>query len=316
MKEKTVRTWTEFKSMDELKLSPRTKSYLQNKFPSWEDLVCGARAEAYMQECSCTPISKQTKWKQELVTAMRDAGFIRPAEDFTMSFNVARLYKAAYSNKMLPDYVKFITDIAELTASGYENFRSLTEDDIRVVRAYLSSKFTDQEFEALCHIFNLNGGKMEDEKSLGRHLGISTTRARRLSTSVCRRLRHFSNKLPAIFYAPCEADGIVEDLYAELNALYESPAFVRAGEIAEELMSMRSLPFKYECDIVSEQASIDEINFSAPTHARLWRAGFRTVSDILNYPKEDWSRVRYIGQKGLAEITARMRAIGYTSFYI
>ncbi|MBQ1344235.1 hypothetical protein IIY59_00695 [Candidatus Saccharibacteria bacterium] len=59
---------------------------------------------------------------------------------------------------------------------------------------------------------------------------------------------------------------------------------------------------------------IENLDLSNRTYDRLKKSGFNTVSDILNYPFEDFYRVQHLPIRILKEIVDKMHEIGYPEF--
>ena len=317
-----VKKVAELRSLNELNLSSRTRSYLENNFNSIDDIVKEGRIDAFEQECGIQSTSKAPKWELELVSALREAGFIRPAEDFILSFNVATLYAKVSEptyGKDLPDYhEEFTTKIEQLSNTQYEAFCGLAKKDIERVMSYLDAKLPEKEIIILCQRYGLHGENAKDLEEVGCYMNTTREHIRQIEAKALRRLKFSKERLPKVFDAPIEMNEIAETLNAELEELYKSPAFMRANEIVKELKYMKELPFRYTCqclrDDTSDQTHIGELGLGPRAYTCLIRAGINTISDIINLPKEDWHKIRNLGVKSLQEVVEKMHLFGYEDF--
>ena len=305
------------RSLDELNLSKRTKTYLNNNFDSVEDIIWEGRVSAYEQDLGIQNRDKAPKWKSELISALKDAGFIRPAADFLMTFHVNAIYRIAY--KEWKD--RFISSIEQLSNEQYEEFESLSDEAIKEVKDSLSHRLGEREYVILCLRFGLDDtGKSKSLEDIGNHLWVTRERVRQYEAKIFRKLGNPKTKLPAIFEAPSDLEETAETLQAELEKLYESPAFKRADEITQELEQMKKAPFKYTCKCLKartlDDILIDELGLSVRAYCCLKRAGIFTISDIINLPKDDWFKIKNLGRKSLEEVVEKMHSFGYEEFSV
>ncbi len=315
--ETMIRKAETLKSLDELGLLARTKTYLKSNFNSIEDIIWEGRVDAYEQDLGIQLRDKAPKWESELVPALMNAGFIRPTADFLMTFSINALYRVVY--KEWEDC--FNSDMGQLSNELYEEFEGLSSEVIEEVKASLRDRLTEKEYEVLCLRFGLDDtGMFKDLETVGRHFCVTRERIRQYEAKALRKLRRPTTTLPAIFEAPSDLEENAETLYAELKELYESPAFKRANEITRELERMEKAPFKYACKCFKAGAlddrSIDELDLSIRAYHCLKRAGIFTISDIINLPKDDWSKVRNLGRKALEEVVEKMHSAGYEDFNV
>ncbi len=311
-----VRKAETLKSLDELNLSARTKAYLNNNFDSLEEIIIEGRIDAYIHSLDARK-SSMPKWKTELISALTDAGFIRPVSHFRMTFSVNALYSIVY----LEWKDCFYTSIGQLSNEQYEEFESLSSEVIEEVKDSLRNRLTEREYEIFCLRFGLDRtGTLKDLETVGKYFGITRERVRQHEAKALKKLRHHITTLPAIFDAPSNLEETAETLHAELEELYENPAFKRANEITRELEHMKKSPFKYDCKCLKTEALddpfIDDLNLSVRAFCCLKRAGINTVSDIIELPKDDWFKIRNLGRKTLKEVVEKMHAAGYNEFYV
>ena len=324
-----VRKAETLKSLDELNLSDRTKAYLDSNFGYIEGIIREGRIDAFEQDLGTQPKYKTSKWKSELILALRDAGFIRPTTDFLMTFCISHLYSVVYDE--WKDY--FVTDIGQLSNEQYEEFLSLSAQCIEDVKSLLRERLSGKEYEVLTLRFGLDyTGVFRTFESVGKHLNTVRTNVCRYEARALRKLRHPSTKLPAIFEVPIDLEEAVVALRTELDELYESPAFKRANEITRELehvekapfnmekalFDMENEPFRYTCKRLRalDNTHIEELNLSIRAYNCLKRAGICTISDIINLPKENWFKLRNFGRKDLEDVVEKMHFAGYEDFSV
>ena len=60
-------------------------------------------------------------------------------------------------------------------------------------------------------------------------------------------------------------------------------------------------------DKEAEDLFLEDLNLSSRTYNALKRNGINMLSQIINYPKEDWSSLRNIGKHSLEEIAAAVK---------
>ena len=313
-----VRKAETLKSLGALNLSNRTRSYLEMHFATIDEVVREGRIDAFEQYLGVQLKDKAPKWKTELIATLEDAGFIRPAADFAMTFRINGLYSVVVK----PEWEDcFIKSIHQLSNEQYEEFQSLSDDLIEEVKAALLEYLTGREYDVMCRRFGLDGDSVpRDLESVGKYFNVTRERIRQIEARALRKLRHPSMTLPAIYNAPSEMEETAEALYAELEQLYESPVFKRADEIVWKLESMKKAPFKYECKYLKDGAlnetRIEELDLSIRTNVCLRRGGIATIADIINLPSKDWFRIRNLGRKSMEEIIEKMHSIGYGDFNI
>ncbi|MBR3116017.1 hypothetical protein IKF30_02200 [Candidatus Saccharibacteria bacterium] len=131
--------------------------------------------------------------------------------------------------------------------------------------------------------FGLMDGKTRSLEDVGKELNITRERARQLEAKALRIMRSPSQlcKLPALFgfVPPVEPKSGIEDVNADTD-------IINLG------LSIRT----YNC--LKQFAHID------------------TVGEILDYPKEDWPKIKNLGHKATLEIQERMRTVGYPEFSV
>lgn len=193
-KESIIKSATSIKSLDELRLSRRTRSLLLRRFSSIEEIVREGRAIDYYLECTSHPY-RAAKWELELVLALKNAGFIRPWTDFALRQKIGAIYYIVYMEK---ENI-YLFDIESLSSEEYETFQGFTEEEIASVMGTLRGIFANnQEYEIFCRRHGLLGKPSMDVVSLAKEYGVP----RKYVDSIERRAIMTlveSNSLPDIF---------------------------------------------------------------------------------------------------------------------
>ena len=167
-----------------------------------------------------------------------------------------------------------------------ENFSgnkpAVSSEELEKVKAIIDT-LPKEERVVLILRFGLMDGESRSLEDVSKELDITCERARQLEAKALRKMRSPSRlcKLPALFgfAPPTEPESGVEDIDADTDIIYLG-------------LSVRA----YNC---------------LKRFARIY-----TVGDILNYPKEDWPKIKNLGRKATLEIQERMRAVGYPEFSI
>lgn len=311
-----VRKAEELMSPDQLNLSERTRMYLDKNFDSIDTMVKSGRILAFEHDEGILKVEHSLKWEQELESALREAGFIRPAKDFATTFCINALYSAVYvSYKEM-----FITSISQLSNREYENFKSLNKKEIKRIKTALSDQLTEDQYAVICSRFGLLDNKPKSLAKVSRQLGIDGVRVRQIETRALKVLRYkvaeHERPLPALINATSEVNDAVNKLKDELCALRESPVFRREREILAELDHMQRAPFKNYDNGLFDFTPIEQLGLSVRTYVCLKRAVIYTVSDIVGLPSEKWLKIRNFGRVAARDVVGRIRAIGYKDFII
>ena len=159
----------ELNSLDELGLSAKTCSFLSRRFDSIEDVVKEGRVAAFEQRKSS---EYKCKWQAEVVPALNDASFIRPADDFIMTFNVAHLYETVYQD--LKD--NFITSIKQLSNREYESFIGISDYGISCLKSSLADQLSDLGYKVICLCFGLEDGEPRTFGNVRKNLAYNWAR--------------------------------------------------------------------------------------------------------------------------------------------
>ena len=306
-----VRRAETLRSLDELNLTAYTKTYLNKTFSSIEAIIWEGRVDAFEQDLGTQSRDKAPKWKSELISALTDAGFIRPTADFLTTFCVNVLYRAVY--KEWKDYI--CPGIRQLSNELYEEFEGYSNETVEKVKASLQERLSEREYDVLCLRYGLDYAGPKRLRVVGEHFSMAIEQVRRCEARALGKLKYPTPALPAIFEAPNDLEETAEALHTELEEIHK-----RADDITQELESIRKAPFKFKCNCLkagaSDGTSIDDLGLSYRAYHCLKRAGIRTVADIINKPDKDWIKVRDLGRQALEDVVAKMRAAGYEDFDI
>ena len=314
--ENMVRKAETLKSLDELNVSARTRTYLEKKrnFDSIDDVIKHGRCLVY--DFGSVDSSK---WESELTSAVKEAGLVRPKTDFARSFRIGFLYASIF----LDNKEDFIWHIDQLSNEQYESFVGMSDEDIENVRLSLCDRLTERECEIICRRFGLDGDEGYDLESVAQYFQVTREHVRQIEAKALRKLRN-RNTLPALFDASSELNAAIRDLRSELDELHQDPVFKRERELLTKLERMKKLPLRYsdaaggqlDPNALLDSTPIEKLDLSVRTYNCLKRAEIDTVSDILCYPKDAWCKVRNLGRPFLAEVVNKMHSVGYEEFAV
>lgn len=312
--ENMVRKAETLKSLDELNVSARTRTYLKKNFDSIDDVIKHGRCLVY--DFGSVGSSK---WESELTSAVKEAGLIRPKTDFARSFRIGFLYASIFWDNR----EDFIWHIDQLSNEQYESFVGMSDEDIENVKVSLCDRLTEREYKVICRRFGLDGDEGCDLESVAQYFRVTRERVHQIEAKALRKLRH-RNTLPALFDAPIELNAAIRDLISELDELHQDPIFKRECELLMKLERMKKLPLRYsdaaggqlDLNELLDSTPIEKLDLSVRTYNCLKRAGIDVVSDILRYPKDAWCKVRNLGRHHLEEVIEKMHSVGYEDFSV
>ena len=184
-------------TFDDLDLDPRTRGYLERNFCSATDAILDGRWMAYTKSMRPRPDKRMNKWALDLIAVLEKEGFVRPASDFTLTFNINRLYTDVY------DDLDIATGFDYFDNEGYENFLSITEDEYRAVTKVLKESLTEDEKEFISFHYGLSRGGLSHTFTNTRNLfGLTERQATTLELSALAKLRE-QDLLPKIHVGGC-----------------------------------------------------------------------------------------------------------------
>jgi hypothetical protein len=311
-------------SLDELNIGSRTCAYLKKHYDSIDEVIKVGRKMAFDQEIGS--LNEKTLWKTDLVSALKEAGLIRPASDFRMSFNVYTLYSEIYR----PYGNCFVTSVEHLSNEQYDNFKGVTDKEVEDIKATIAKLVSKKRSYAIivCH-FGLDDGVMKTQRDAARNFRhLSTNYFCQLENHVISRLR--SGIKEGDVQLPVIAEGLRNDLYdtiystaMELEMLHEDPIFRRERELIEKLKYLEKMPLKYSDPIKRyfkygwlDTTPVDDIGLSVRTAYCLKRIGINTVSDILRFDNRKWLVAKNLNFRALKEIVSAVQKLGYEKFEI
>ena len=282
--ENMIRKAGTINSIEELNLSKNTRRQVEKKIGTDIKTVIEFGRNAAISYDSYPQDAK--KWPQyikELCRALDEAGFIR--HDYPI-WRVMSLYYAVFTNlshdDQSPSHRSFF-----LSNEKYEDTPAMTAEEAEKLMRALSS-LSEREQTVLVLRFGFLGGRQRTLKETAEALGVTTERVRQIEAKAIRKMRHPSRscELPALFgYTPPK----------------------------------KQLPYHLAEDgtkIVDTDADISYLGISTRAYSCLKRGGINTVADVLNYPKEKWSKIRNLGHKTKLEIQDKVREAGYPDFSI
>lgn len=181
-------------------------------------------------------------------------------------------------------------NVSDLVKDRRKNFNvefeetEINSEDLEKVMMALDS-LTEREKTVLVLRFGLDCGVKRSLEEVGKIIGVTSERIRQIEAKALRKMRTPSRlcKMPALFgFVPPELKSKVNTEVTDID---------------------------FDTDIL-------DLDLSARAYNCLKRFAINTVGDILNYPKEDWSKVKNLGRKATLEIQDKMRKVGYPNFSV
>ena len=165
----------------------------------------------------------------------------------------------------------------------------VSDKDFEAVMMALNS-LTKKERTILVLRFGLDYGTPRALEEVGKMFGVTRERIRQLEAKALRKMRTPSRlcKLPALFgFIPPMAPAKDLGIYRSRNGRMDS------------------------------HSKIEDLGLTVRAYSCLKRfAHINTIDDILNYPKEDWPKIRNLGRKALEEVVEKMHFAGYEDFSV
>lgn len=158
------------------------------------------------------------------------------------------------------------------------------EDAEKILAAVRMTLKRERQRDAIILRFGLEDGIWKTRKKVGEIMGCSPCRIEQLEKIALRLLRWRSYRLPALF-----------------------------GFVPPELK-----PYIPTVKVITADSDVGELDVSDRTFNALKRyaPGIQTIKDVLEYPKEDWPKIRNIGRKAISEIQEGVRKLGWQEFTI
>ena len=273
-------------NIEELNLSKNTRNQIEKKIGTDAQTVIEfGRNAAISYDLYPQYAKKWPKYTRELVRALDEAGFIR--HDYPI-WRVMSLYFAIFTNLSRNYNTSSLAGPSFfLSNEKYEDTPTMTSEELDQTMKALSS-LSEREQKVLILRYGFLGGRQRTLRETAEALGVTTERVRQIEAKAIRKMRHpsRSSELPALFgYTPPK----------------------------------KQLPYHLAEDgtkIVDTDADISYLGISVRAYSCLKRGGINTVADVLNYPKEKWSKIRNLGHKTKLEIEDKVREAGYPDFSI
>lgn len=244
-----IRKAETLKSVDDLNVSTETRAYLKMNFDSIDDIINYGRCLDYDR------YKGTQKWKLELLSAIREAGLVRPREDFAASFGVAYLYSRIFTEVESV----FVYSIDRLSNEEYENFDGIWDEDVECVRRTLSDILTKDEYRIIHYLYAPDNGVMLDINTIALYLQETPDYVNKTHKLALSKLAENRDTLPAVFDSPSAVDTVISDMRSKLDELHKHPAFAEARELLAGLKSIGELPFRYS-NVTRKQLDLNELS--------------------------------------------------------
>lgn len=200
---------------------------------------------------------------------------MKKAEVDSRSKSVWNLYRVILDGLKLPPAPASINLKIE---ENPEDIQAVSDEDFEKVMKALRSSIGKRSITVLTLRFGLNYGVPKSVEETAKILGWPSFHVRGAEANLkyMRNVRSLS-KLPSLF-------GFI------------SPAELNSGNIDPDITDTQYL-------------NIGPIPYNA-----MKKAGINTISDVINYPKEDWTKIEYLSSEYANEILEAMHRFGYTDF--
>ena len=138
-------------------------------------------------------------------------------------------------------------------------------------------------------------------EQIGKDYGVCRERIRQIESRAIRKLRHPARRELYELVTLEEYHDLQQD-YWELMAQYKQlrdklPAEEREAAGKQDNSDLMAMP-------------LVDLDLSVRSYNCLFRAGVKTVGDIVNMPKSKMRRIRNFGRKSMEEVFGRLRALG------
>ena len=291
-------------------------------FKNVDEALVYTRQLAYDIERGIKEKEALTENDQNLLKHAKDADLIRPANVFTSTFKIARLYKDIY-----PDLRKtFKTKVSHLSSEEYESFEPLDESLIQDVKNAIGACIKDAKDHIIlllhyCIYYDTCGKEMLRYADIEERLKIPCYAIKKSVYRSIDKLRRY-NLMPKIFEAPDEYNQQVNKLKTRLYEIHSNSIFREERSIIQELTEIEKRPFYYSGDkkdllmSLKDDMPIEILDLSKRAYHFLKMNAFNKIADIIQYPSDKWGAINGLGDKTIDEIVAAMRACGYKNFGI
>ena len=337
--ENMVRKAETLKSLDELNMPKRAKTYFTSKFNSLDEIIWYGRNMSYIHACHPETVKKSKKSTLELICALDEAGYIR--HDINSgSFCIGRLYRIVFNDTIdavampanLNDFCTTVEKVSDIETvyhvdyrmgnEKYESFENPTDEQLDAVKWSLQTRLTEREYNVLAYRLGFEDGNSHDLEQTGKRFCVTRERVRQIEAKALRKLKN-RNTLPTIIPSSNEQRAEIVTIIKEIEELRKDPIFKKEAELIQRLRKISKMPFecaeeaaKYLDGGVLDFSDIDRLGLSVRAYNCLKRAGINTVADIIKLPKEDWPKVRNLGRHAMEEVEEKVRAAGYADFSV
>lgn len=292
--ENMVRKAETLKSLDALNLSSHTQKLVEKYLGTdIQSVIRAGRINALNDDKSPEYADYYPEYKYELVKALDEAGFIRH-DLYPRTWRVWGFYNAVVNRFSLASGTVYslatLINREDFTSSEiYENMPAVSDEEFEKLMNVLDM-LTEKERTVLILRFGLDGGIPKTLEQVGSMFYVTRERIRQYEAKALRKIRKRSRlcRLPALF-------GFIPPAEPEPKKYFSTNGTEHIGI----------------------DADIYDLGLSVRAYNCLKRfSTINTIEDILNYPKEDWPKIKNLGSKAVLEIQDRMRAAGYSEFSI
>ena len=183
-------------SLKDLGFTKRSLGHIEKKRfvedLSLEDVVMMGRILAYGFELRPDFVKKAPKWRIELAVVLKNAGFVRPATDFSRYCHFGMLYLEIFGDSK----ASFITHVSDLSNEEYENFE-VDEQIIDDAKLAIRLLLTEREFRILSDWYGLDG-RYHPREEIELANRVSKGRATQYVEKALRKLKKHRADLPPI----------------------------------------------------------------------------------------------------------------------
>ena len=316
------------KSLDELNMSSRAKTYFIKEFKgSLDEILFEGRYMSYLYTSCPNMAEKNRPYIRELIKALDEAGFIRHDLNIA-SFCIGRLYHIVFKDMINPTVMPsvlfdfFSYADRRVRNEKYESFQNPTDEQLSAVKQALQARLTEKEYAVIAYKFGFEDGNAHDLEQTGKHLNIARDCVRQIEVKALKKLQH-SNTLPALVPSSDEQKAEVAAIMNELEEIRKDPIFKREADLVYKLRRISKAPFDcaekagvYLSNGMLDFSDIDRLGLDTLAYNCLRRAGVNTIADIIRLPEEGWPKVRNLARGTVEEIEEKVHAAGYTGFSI
>lgn len=294
-------------TLGQLNLSIPALNYVNRAYGTdIQRIIFEGRVIAYDNDYDLDAIKQ--KFQRELVTALDHRGYIR--HDITRaSFQMNCLIRTITEDLSIPTCI-WEFGLNDGKAYDYvkanRTYESFSGGSLAPFKAYISKYLTEEEYDILIASYGLGGQKSMTYSEIAEETGCKFEHVRTIIASALRKLERCPavqlGLLSVFTKTESEQEEFVMSIINEkehfelIIVLLSTFTSTKVAEIAKDYL-----------DKEAEDLFLEDLNLSSRTYNALKRNGINMLSQIINYPKEDWSSLRNIGKHSLEEIAAAVK---------